>query len=107
MEDGDSLRRCVAAAEPDDGVGAVVLLKPLGVGHGPEQPFGVVLPLLPGDAREMVVLRRFDVLAAAACVEVRQHAGPFVLPCRRSLARRGVVHPCEDDCRCREQQQNQ
>ena len=101
-ENDDLPRGRVMTSEMEDRRRAVVLLQPLGEGHGPEQPFGRVALFVGRDACEMVVLHRFDVFAAAAGVQVGERFGPRRTLRRPGFARRSVVHPGKNACRCRE-----
>ena len=101
-ENDDLPRGRVMTSEMEDRRRAVVLLQPLGEGHGPEQPFGRVALFVGRDACEMVVLHRFDVFAAAAGVQVGERFGPRRTLRRPGFARRSVVHPDKNACRCRE-----
>ena len=101
-EDDDLPRGRIMASETEDRRRAVILLQPLGEGHGPEQPFGRVTLLVGRDVREMVVLHRFDMFAAAAGVQVGERFGPRRTFRGPGFARRCVVQPDEDACRCHE-----
>ena len=97
----------IVPAQADDGSGAIVLLKAFGERHSPEQPGHIAALFRVGDTGEVFVLRRFDVFAPAAGVQIGESLGPYGFVCEFRLARSRVIEPDEDACRCDEQQQHQ
>ena len=103
----DFLRRQVFAAQLLDCIRAVVFLEPFRKGHRPEQPRDLLAAFLFGYRREVVVLHRLHVFAAAAGVQVGYDFVPgfggFFLPRVGGL----VVYPAQDGRRYDEQNQDE